>query len=139
MLVLESACKYKWIFTHLPTTHLPLCGPVPSKPQTGTSLYSPRVGDPCPTIILFLSVFPFWSISICLLYLDALILSEYIFIIVFDIKFTQMFHYFFTHDILKDNKFYNIIMICFKWCLGNLLTCNSFSLISFECIYSSQS
>ena len=34
-----SSCKYQWGFTCLPGIHILLCGPVPKRPWTGTSLW----------------------------------------------------------------------------------------------------
>ena len=35
----RSSCKYQWGFTCLPGIHILLCGPVPKRPWTGTSLW----------------------------------------------------------------------------------------------------
>lgn len=43
--VMGSSCQYRWSFAHMPTAHLQLCGPVPSRPQNSTSLW-PRSCEP---------------------------------------------------------------------------------------------
>ena len=43
--VMGSGCKYRGCLTSWPATLLLLCGPVPNRPQTNTSLW-PRVGNP---------------------------------------------------------------------------------------------
>ena len=39
MRVMGSGYKYRWSFACSPAAHLLLCGPVPNRPQTGTSLW----------------------------------------------------------------------------------------------------
>ncbi|XP_036709307.1 LOW QUALITY PROTEIN: POU domain, class 5, transcription factor 1-like [Balaenoptera musculus] len=49
----------------LPTSHLLLCGPVPNRPRTATSLPPPGVGDPCSNGYQLSPVSPMVIINLC--------------------------------------------------------------------------
>ena len=46
MPAMGSSCQYRWSFTHMPSTHVLRCSPVPSRPQNSTGLWPGSWGPP---------------------------------------------------------------------------------------------